>query len=281
MCFRAIKWSIILSVSLMFLGILVLGRSFWGHVHTATRSARQAVQDNIPIEMELARARNMIDAIVPELRSNIQVIANEEVEVEHLRNEIERIAARHQRQAANLAGMREQLSSDQVIFVVAGRQVVRKELTDKLARELQKYKNSQAILASKQTLLERRQQSLHAAMALLDKTRARKAELEQQVELLATQHRLLKAESVGSSMSIDGSQATQADQLIAQIQKRLDTAQKVIEHEREFFAEETEIPVETVADEQALLAEVEFCLGPQTKLASSAAVGSNHANDNE
>ena len=114
-------------------------------------------------------------------------------------------------------------------------------------------------MASKLKLLETRDRSLQAAMQMLDRTRGRKVELEQQIEALIAQHRMVQATSVGSRVHFDGSQLSQAEMLLRQIKKRLDIAERVLSHEADFIPDELGMHV----DEKELLSEVDQYLdGP-------------------
>jgi len=101
--------------------------------------------------------------------------------------------------------------------------------------------------------LETREKSLFAAMNLLEQTRSRKRLLEDKIESLASQHRLVKAASIGSEIQVDNSKLAQTEKLIAQIKKRLDVAERVLAHESQFVQA---IPVDAVP-EQDLLAQVD------------------------
>ena len=71
-----------------FLGMFMLDGELFSYVRTSAKSVKTAVQDQIPLELELQRARDMVDRIIPELQANIEIIAREEVEVAHLKKEI-------------------------------------------------------------------------------------------------------------------------------------------------------------------------------------------------
>ena len=100
----------------------------------------------------------------------------------------------------------------------------------------ERYKQGELAVESKQRLLEKRRDGLNAGLAMLDKMRHRKVELEQKVETLAAQSRLLKASKVDAGIAIDGSQLSEADQLLSQIETRLAVAQRVLAHEQDVFA---------------------------------------------
>jgi hypothetical protein len=108
-------------------------------------------------------------------------------------------------------------------------------------------------MASRQRLLTAREKSLHAAMQLLDKTRTEKRILENKIEALASQYRLVKAASVGSQIQVDNGKLAQTEKLITQIKRRLDVAERVLAHESRFVES---IPVDTVL-EADLVAQVD------------------------
>jgi len=109
------------------------------------------------------------------------------------------------------------------------------------------------VLASKIKLLDSREKSLNGAIQLLEKTRSQKRILENRIEALASQYRIVKAASVGSQIQVDNSKLAQTEKLIAEIQKRLDVAERVLAHESKFVES---IPVDTVP-EADLVAQVD------------------------
>ena len=73
--------------------------------------------------------------------------------------------------------------------------------------------------------------------------------LEDKIESLASQYRLVKAASIGSNIQVDNSKLAQTEKLITQIKKRLDVAERVLAHESQFVQA---IPVDAVAEEDLL-----------------------------
>jgi hypothetical protein len=113
--------------------------------------------------------------------------------------------------------------------------------------------------------LATREKSLHSAMQLLERTRGRKRALEDQIESLASQHKLVKAASIGSKFQVDNSKLAQTEKLIAQIQKRLDVAERVLAHESQFVQA---IPVDAVPEED-LFTQVDEYLQSKQQMASA------------
>src|SRR6187455_2664431 len=64
---------------------LFFGRS---HFSTAVGMAKQSIKDNVPVQFELKRAREMVRGLVPEIEKNMHVIAREETEVAKLEKQV-------------------------------------------------------------------------------------------------------------------------------------------------------------------------------------------------
>ena len=92
---------------------------------------------------------------------------------------------------------------------------------------------------------------------MYDKSRARKAELEQKVESLVARHRLVKAQAAATSIHIDNSQLARADRLMKDIERRLETAQRIISYEADLDATD----FDEIISEEDLVEEVDACLG--------------------
>jgi hypothetical protein len=94
---------------------------------------------------------------------------------------------------------------------------------------------------------------------------------------LTGQYRLVKAASAGSKFQMDSSKLAQTEKLIAQIQKRLDVAERVLAAESKFVEQ---IPVDTVV-ESDLVAQVDEYFDarnqqPQSEKSPSAVTMAEH-----
>lgn len=254
MCSKLIRWGVAFVVLVWLFGMFLLEGELFSYVRTSARSVKSAVQDQIPLELELERARDMVDRIIPELQANIQILAEEEVEVANLRKEIESTENRLRSQKQIVSTLRDQMTTHQVSYQLNGRDVSRNQLAERLAFNFNNAKQTKLVLDSKRRLLETRERALNAARNSLSSTQQEKEKLENQIEALAAQHRLLKAQSVTSRIRIDNSALSQADKLLGQVQKRLETAKRVLAHQSDLFAE---IPVEDEIVEDELMADID------------------------
>jgi hypothetical protein len=180
------------------------------------------------------------------------MIAKEEVELAHLKQDIARSEEALAEQETRISRLTNLLEGEKVFFTFGDNRYSRGEVKRDLANKFERYKEAQVVLAGKRKLLEQRKRSLQSAIEMLDKARGKKAILEQKVAALASKHRLIQAASIGSEMEMSDSTLAQADKLIADIQKRLEVSERVLAHEGRFVE-----PIQMdVGTEEELISEV-------------------------
>lgn len=251
---RLIKYGFVGMLAVGAAGFLVFGTHLPSYVATSGTAAQQVIRDAVPVEFELKRAKQLIEEILPDLQSQIRMIAQEEVEIASLEKDILKSGKALGSDRQILASLRQDMTIQTVSYRPDDQNKDRQRMTTKLAQRFRKFKQGELTLASKQRLLEKRQEGLDAALGLLDKMRDRKAELELKVEALAAQHRLVQASAVEAGSSIDQSHLADADQLLNSIQNRLEVAERVLQHEQDLYVDPG---VGTLVDEASLLAELD------------------------
>ena len=257
----------VVAVSVVVLGFLLFGRGFSSYLRTGSREIQRAAQESVSVEFELQRARDMVDEILPQLQANVRLIAEDEVEIAALEKDIDKGRESLLLQQEKLAGLRDKMSVQQVSYEVGRRTMTRDMLKQELASQFDRYREAELILGGKEKLLETRRQSLANALKMHDRAKHQKLQLEQKIEALVAKHRLVQTSAMGSKAEIDQSQLSEADKLVAQIQRRLDISQRVLAHESDL--QEIEIDNEGV-EESELLAEFDQYFTPSsTELVSS------------
>lgn len=249
---KAIKFVFVGTLLVAVVGGALFGTGALAYLKTGARRVQETVNDQIPVEFEMQRARDMLNDIIPELQGNIRAIAQDEVEIANLQADIKNSSVNLESEKTQIAKLRDQLTTQTVAFV-DGAPVSESRMAEKLATRFKHFKEAEMILESKVKLLETRERSLQAALQMFDRAKARKAELEQKIEAMVAQHRLIQARSYASKTNINGSQLNRADSLLTQIQKRLDVAERVLAHEGEFVGILEDSPV----DAKSVVAEVD------------------------
>ena len=91
MILKSIKMGVLTVAGAAVIGGLVFGTDLVSYVTSSTKLVRAKVKDAVPIEFELRRARDLLEEIIPEMQTNVRLIAQEEVEVDRL---VKALAAR-------------------------------------------------------------------------------------------------------------------------------------------------------------------------------------------
>jgi hypothetical protein len=259
MILRYIKYSAIGAAGMLLVGGFLFGSDVFSYIRSSARSVQTAVKDAVPLEFELKRARDLLDDIIPEMHANVRLIAQEEVEVSSLKDDIGRHRLAMADEKVRVQKLRDSLTVQQVSYTFGGRQFTREQLTDDLSRRFEQFKEAQVVLAGKERLLTTREKSLQAAMTMLDKTKGQKARLEDRIAGLESQYRLIKAAAAGSHIQMDNSKLAQTEKVIDDIKKRLDVSERILAQEAQFTVE---IPVDTIS-EKDLVQQVDEYFAPK------------------
>lgn len=244
-----IKWSLIGLAAFFVIGGFLFGPELFSYVSSSAKMTRDKVKNAVPIEFELQRAQCLLDEIMPEIHANIQMIAQEEVELANLKKEIQDNNKAIGDQKERVKKLRSALDENKDSYVFGNRTFGRQDVTDELAAQFENLREAELVLAGKEKLLQTREKSLAAGMQLLDKTKSQKRLLAAKIETLEGQHRLLKASAVSSGITIDNSKLAQTEKLLEQIKKRLDVAERVLTHESKFTQT---LIVEQVTDKEVM-----------------------------
>lgn len=225
------------------LGVVCFGAGFPSYVKSFGGMMKTAVKDSIPIEFEIKRARDLLEALVPEMHANLKLVAGEEVDVANLEKEIKGQRESVTEASQKLQTLRNLLKTQSISYSISGREYQRSDLVEDLSRRLEQVRTAEMLLTGKQDLLKNRRHSLDAALQKLEKTRLSRIELASQIEALQGQFLLIQAQGSGSEFHIDDSKLAQTQKVISELKKRLEVAQHVLAREARFV---DLIPMETV-----------------------------------
>ena len=259
---KAIKLGTLVTGGALLTGGLMFGSELSSYMRSSVHDVRMAVKDNIPLDFEIRRARDLLDEIGPEMHNNVRAIAEQEVEVATLQRDINESKQNMNEERVRVAKLRDAVAGGQTSFTFGDMSFTHNQITQELSRRFVHLKEAETALTSKQQLLENRQKSLIAAQEALENAKAQKAQLEAQIEGLEAQYKLVLAESqtAPTPVQFDHSKLAQAKQVVANIHKQLDVAEHVLAHEAKFTQS---VPVDVV-DEKDLLTQVDQHLNGNT-----------------
>lgn len=234
------------------LGMLFLfGWDAMSYVTTGASCVKDSFKNNVPISFEIQRARKVIDSIDPEVRQNMHAIAREEVEIARLNRQLERLASNVEKGRRELAALSDHVNSNTRLVSLNGRHYSPEQVKMDMSNRLKQLKTNDATMESLQKMLAARQQTLEAARQKLDLMVAKKRQASVEIENLEARRRLLEVNKAASDFSntFDDSQLAKTQEILSEIETRIEVEEKMISVEGDF---QGEIPVEETADEDIL-----------------------------
>lgn len=236
------KKAIVGSLAAATLGTMMFGGDAVSYVKTGFNEVHDAVRAEVPLEFELERARDEVEALVPEIHKSLHVIAKQQVEVENLKETIAHKQASLEDQEEAILALNEDLKSGEAKFVYAGHSYTANEVQRDLAERFNRFKVAQDTLKAQQEILAHKEKALAAHSDTLEGMLSQKKDLEVQLERLEAKMRTVAARKQISSLEIDDSKLAKAKSLIKEIDKKLDVEARLLDAEGNFAGL---IPVET------------------------------------
>lgn len=252
---KTLKWTLLSGLVLGGAGFLFLGTDFPSYVGTMASSVRETVAGQIPIEIELKRAEGLIRQIDPQIDTCKRDLARAEVELEGLQQSVAHlekvVGGEEKKLKVGAALLRD---GDEHGAQLAADFGARRRVSADLARTKDSYVNNVAILKAKRALIDRQTRAVEAAKERLGAVRYERAALEDQVQALKTQQMQVEALAAASDrFDLDSTALSQAKEVIANVQKRLDIAQRMLENDLAFEGE----PVAAAAEQRNVVKEIE------------------------
>jgi len=249
------------------LAIALFGTQAWSYVRTGFNQVQGAIQSEVPISFELDRARNEVQQLLPEIRKSLHVVAEEQVEVDHLKAALETKGAALAEQQQSLVTLTSDLKSDRHQFVYAGSTYNRAELEKDLAERFSRFKIAEESLKKEREMLAMKTRALGTHRETLESMLSQKKTLELELDRLSARLRTVESRKSISSLSIDESKLAQVKAMIGTIDKKLDVEDAVLDAEGNFsdLIPVTQ-PAVSVVD---IVAQVEAHLNPAPSVPSA------------
>lgn len=210
-------------------GGLVLGTSTLSYVRTGYSSLRESIKEQIPIEVEIKRARDMITGLKPEIAENLKLIAREEVEVAKLQREVNSKQASLAKSKDAILKLKDDVQSGVKYVVYRGKKYDIEQVRQDLGDRFKHHQTLEATADKLTKILEAREKNLMAARRKLDEMLAAKRELEVQVENLQARLTMVEVAQAGSQFAVDDSALGNVKQVLDEISTRIDVAEKLVQ----------------------------------------------------
>ena len=208
-------------------GGLLLGTSVYSYVKTGIHSLRDSVKDQIPVEVEIKRARELISDLKPEIASNLKLIAREEVEVAKLQREVNVKQTSLAKSKDSILKLKEDLQSGVRYVTYQGKKYSIEQVRQDLGDRFKHHQSLEATSDKLVKILDARERNLIAARRKLDEMLAAKRELEVQVENLQARLTMVQVAQAGNQFAVDDGAISQVRQALDEIATRIDVAEKL------------------------------------------------------
>lgn len=229
-----IKKALLGTAAVAAVAAFVFGADVFSYAKTAGSSVRNAVKSEVPLEFQVQRARKMVEELVPDIRHSMHVVAEQQVDIEHLQSEIARKSESLEEQKRAVLALRGDLESGDKTFVHAGQTYSAQEVKRDLAQRFERYKTAKETLDRDRQILAARKQALEASQKKLANMLQAKQDLKVKVENLQARLKTLQAAETVSSLEIDDSQLNRAKTLIRELDKQLDVKRRMLDAEGKF-----------------------------------------------
>ncbi|MCA9174152.1 MAG: hypothetical protein KDB14_06650 [Planctomycetales bacterium] len=226
-----LKKLVYLGVAAAVLMGLFFGRDTVSYVGTFFHSVRDSVRQSIPIETEIARAREMITNLDKPIKDNVAVIAREEVEIERLVQEVDANKEHLTQARTDILRLTDDLRSGDATFTYNSKVYTVSQVKNDLAQRFDRFKTTEATTDNLQRLLDTRQKALDAARQKLESMITAKKDLEIKVRNLEARQRLVDAREATNEFAsgFDDSALARTKNLVNEIQTRIQVAEKLVD----------------------------------------------------
>jgi hypothetical protein len=216
---------------------LMFGRDAVSYVRTSAGWVKDSVAESVPVEFQIERARKLIDDLEPEVRRNKHLIVREEVSLEGLARQVESIAAKQSQEKSNLLRMQAAVTSGEPQIVFAGQTYTVSQVKRDMANRFERYRTNDETLFNLRRVVNARQKSLQAARQELEQMMAARNQLLAEVEKLEARQTMVKVAQTSSEFDLDSSVLARANQLIRDVETRLDVTERMLSSEVQFVEE--------------------------------------------
>ncbi len=216
------------AIGLVALGVFFFGRDALSYVGTSISKIKDSVKQSVPISFELDRAHKMVKDLTPDIQKNMHVIAQEEVEIDRLDQQIVDSDKKLESDKKDLLRLRSDATSAQVSFQYGGRTYTADQVKADLANRFERFKTNDATLASLKQIQQARQKSLEAARQKLEGMLAAKRQLEVDIENLEARQKMVEVAQTTSNYQFDDSSLGQVKELVSDLRSRVQVAEKMI-----------------------------------------------------
>ena len=248
--FKLIGGGVAVGALLLF---LLFGSDALSYVSTSISKVHASVKGSVPVDFELERARGEVEKITPEIQSNMQLVAKEEVELEQLGERIDSLEEDLVSDQRAIMRLQADLESGSETFIYTGNEYTATEVTRDLSNRFSEFKVNDETLKSLKQVFTARTHNLDVAREKLAEMQSIKRQLVAQIDNLEARSKMVEVARTSSDLVISDSQVARTSELINEIKSRLSAEEKILDAET---LPMDRIPVEADGNNEDVVADV-------------------------
>ena len=222
-----IKKSLLVVLGLGLTTLVLFGRDAASYVSTSYHRVTSSVQESVPVEFQIDRAKQMVRDLEPEIRRSMHVIAKEEVALEQLNQQIDGNEQKTEKDKKDILRLQADLGQNRDMYRYASRSYTSDEVKQDLARRFNRFKVADDTLGSMKQMRDAREKNLDAAQQKLAAMINARRKLDVDIQNLEAKRKLVEVAQASSEYVFDDSQLARCKELITDIRTRLDVAAKL------------------------------------------------------
>ncbi len=223
-----VKKSLYVGGASVLLLALLFGGDAWSYVRTGWNNTQTAVADNIPIDFQLDRARNMIKDLDPEIARNMRIIAKEEVEISGLKDDLKGMEERLAKSESQVLRLTNDLRRGDSNFVYHGKAYTSDQVKTDLENRFSRHKALKSTVESLEKVVSKREQGLIAAQEKLVAMQAARGQLEADVAELSARYKMVEVAQASSCFKFDNSVLSRCQETVKDIGTRIKVAENLV-----------------------------------------------------
>lgn len=201
---------------------------------TAWGKFRTSAKQQVPIEFEIDRLKHEVAQLIPDMKKNRRLVAEEMVAIDNLKEEIATSRTKLDEQKSVLLKLSKDLDGGETTFLIGGVSYKRDRILEKVSRDFDSLKRAESELTAKQQLLEAKERALDAAKEQLATMRDQKQELEVQIAQLEAEVKTVRLAQSRCKFQVDDSRLAEVKKSLHDLRSRLKAEKVAAELEGEF-----------------------------------------------
>jgi hypothetical protein len=206
---------------------VLFGRDAASYVSTTYNRLTSSVQESVPVEFQIDRAKQMVRDLEPEIRRSMHVIAKEEVALAQLNQQVDASEQKTEKDKQEILRLQADLGQNRDVYRYASRSYTCDEVKQDLARRFNRFKVADDTLVSMRQMRDAREKNLDAAQQKLAAMINARRKLDVDIQNLEAKRKLVEVAQASSEYVFDDSQLARCKELIGDIRTRLDVAAKL------------------------------------------------------